>query len=124
MADSVPRAEFARFKAVIDIDGNGNAWTGLFASLLGGSCVIKIESEQGLSQWYYDRLLPWVHYVPVRSDFSDLEDAVEWILGNDARAREIGEAGREFASALDFEVELTNTVDRLIAWAEKRNAAN
>jgi hypothetical protein len=119
LTEPVPRKAFARFKAVIDIGGNSDSWThGLFLSLLGGSCVVRIESERGFSQWYHDRLLPWVHYVPVRSDLSDLEAAVDWIFANDAGAREIGEAGCAFAKALDFQTELTATVARLIAWKE------
>lgn len=116
LREAVPREAFAQFKAVIDIDGNSNAWTGLFLSLLGGSCVVKIASEHGFSQWYYDRLLPWVHYVPVQSDLSDLEAAIDWIFTNDRQAREIGEAGRAFANGLDFHAELSTAGDRLIAW--------
>ena len=89
-ADFVPKEKFAQYKYVFDIDGNSNSWPGLFTSLLTTACVIKIESEHGFRQWYYDRLIPWTHYVPVRSDFSDLESKVQWVLDNDDRAREIG----------------------------------
>ena len=36
---------------------NSNSWAGLFTSLLTAACVLKIESEHGFRQWYYDRLV-------------------------------------------------------------------
>lgn len=112
----VEKTVFAGFKAVVDIDGNANAWSGLFTSLLTGSCVIKVESEHGLRQWYYDRLVPWVHYVPVRSDLSNFGTVVEGLLHDDATARRIGGAGRRFAEGLDFEIALSDAANRLLTW--------
>jgi hypothetical protein len=85
--------------------------------LLTGACVIKIDSEYGFDQWYYPRIRPWVHYVPVRADFSDLEEQVRRVLTDDDLARTIGEAGRDFACSMDFFAELRSSVDRLIPWA-------
>jgi hypothetical protein len=115
-ADFVPKEKFAQYKYVFDIDGNSNSWPGLFTSLLTAACVIKIESEYGFRQWYYDRLIPWTHYVPVRSDLSDLESKLQWVLGNDERAREIGEAGFALAQSLDYSAELGAAVGRLVTW--------
>lgn len=58
----------------LDVDGNTNAWANLFQRLLLGCCVIKVASPFGYRQWYYDDLVPWVHYVPVRADMADLVD--------------------------------------------------
>ena len=114
-ADFVPKTVFSQFKYVFDIDGNSNSWSGLFTSLLTAACVLKIESEHGFRQWYYDRLVPWTHYVPVRSDLSDLESKVRWVLDNDDRAREIGEAGFALAQSIDYNTELDAAVGRLVA---------
>lgn len=116
----VEKAIAARCKAVIDIDGNSNAWSGLYCSLLAGACVIKVASEHGFRQWYYDRLEPWVHYVPVRSDFSDLEEHVRLVMTDDELARTVGQAGQTLARSLDFAAELSASVDRVLAWAERR----
>jgi hypothetical protein len=45
-----PREQFAKQKFVVDIDGNSNAWSGLFLALHGGSCVLKVESPEGYRQ--------------------------------------------------------------------------
>jgi hypothetical protein len=113
----VEKAVCAQVKAVFDIDGNGNAWSGLYCSFLTGACVIKIASEHGFRQWYYERLKPWVHYVPVRADFSDLEENVRLVMTDDELARTIGQAGRDFVNSMDFAGELSAAVDRLISWA-------
>jgi hypothetical protein len=113
----VQHTDFVRFKAAIDIDGNSNTWArGLFCSLLTGACVLKVDSEHGFRQWYYDRLEPWVHYLPVKSDLSDLEAQVQRVLDDDALARSIGRAGREFALSMDFATEMSAAVERVLAW--------
>jgi len=117
MRPPTEKAAFAQFKAVIDMDGNSNAWSGLFTSLLTGACVIKIESEHGFRQWYYDRLKPWVHYVPVKADLSDFEEKVGFVLADDDAARAIGEAGFRFARSIDIGAEMSSATHRLISWA-------
>ena len=68
MRPRVPMTEFQKFRYQIDIDGHTNAWSGLFQKLLTGSPVLKVTSPDGWRQWYYDRLVPWENYVPVRAD--------------------------------------------------------
>ena len=50
--------------------------------------------------------MPWVNHVPVRADLADLDDAVAFVLEDDDRAREIGEAGRQLALSLTLSSEL------------------
>ena len=121
IADFVPKEQFAQYKYVFDIDGYSNSWAGLFTSLLTAACVLKIGSEHGFRQWYYDRLVPWTHYVPVSSDLSDLEDKVRWVLDNDDCAREIGNAGFLFAQSINYEAELDAAIGRLIEWCYHGN---
>ena len=120
----VAHPEYVRFKATIDIDGNSNTWArGLYCSLLTGACVLKVDSEHGFRQWYYDRLEPWVDYVPVKSDLSDLEDQVVRVLSDDDLARSVGSAGRELALTLDFETEMSAAVERMRAWISHPHGA-
>lgn len=107
----VPWWDWAQCKYQIDIDGNTNAWSGLFYRLLSGSAVLKVTSHQGFMQWYYDRLLPWINYVPVASDFSDLVDKVQWLRKHDGCAERIGQAGRELALSLSYEREMRRAVN-------------
>jgi hypothetical protein len=102
----VPAKDFQKYRYQIDIDGNTNSWSGLLTKLLTGSPVLKVQSPMGWRQWYYDRLKPWVNYIPVAEDMSDLIEKVEWLLNNDDAAREIGEAGRQLGLSLTRESEL------------------
>jgi hypothetical protein len=88
----------------------------MFCGLLSGACVLLVDSWYGHRQWYYDRLLAWHHYVPVRADLRDLDRVVTWVLTNDDDARAIGEAGRAFAEALTFEAAVEESVGRLGDW--------
>ncbi|KAJ7184843.1 hypothetical protein C8R46DRAFT_1300343, partial [Mycena filopes] len=51
-----------------------------------------------ISEFFDDWLLPYVHYIPVLPDLSDLEAKVEWAIENDAEARQIQANGLEFAT--------------------------
>ena len=94
------------YKYLIDIDGNSNAWSALFQKLLSGSVVLKVASPQNFRQWYYDELIPWVNFVPIESDMSDLVDKVHWLLEHDEDAKKIGENGAKLADKLSYELEL------------------
>jgi len=118
-----PFEEFARYKYQIDIDGNTNAWAGLFQKLLTGSPVLKVASPGGYRQWYYDRLVPWRNYVPVAPDMSDLVEKVEWLRADDQRARAIGEAGRALAESLTYDAELDAACEKIGARARLSQGA-
>ena len=106
MATQMPAAQFNRYKYQIDIDGNTNSWPGLFYKFLTGSPVLKVASPFGFRQWYYDQLKPWVNFLPVASDMSDLVEKIDWLRAHDNAARRIGERGRALAESLDFEGEV------------------
>jgi tetratricopeptide (TPR) repeat protein len=111
----VPRTEYLRYKYQIDIDGNTNAWAGLYERLLTGSPVLKVASPFDYRQWFYDRLIPWWTFVPVQSDMSDLLDKMRWLQRNDDIARQIGERGKALALSLDFEGEQLRAAPTLSA---------
>jgi len=105
LKSAVPHTEFNKYRYQIDIDGNTNSWSALFIKLLTGSPVLKVTSEVGFRQWYYDLLRPWVNFVPAAPDMSDLIEKVEWLRDHDDRARRIGERGLELAESLSYESE-------------------
>ena len=53
--------------------------------LAGGSLVFKQDSEY--YEHFYYQLKPWVHYVPLRQDLSDVEEKVLWAVGNDDKVK-------------------------------------
>lgn len=89
------------YKYLIDIDGEVNAWSGFFWKLYSRSVVFKVESHY--EQWYYKDLSPWVHYIPVMADLSDILERYEWALDNDEACRCIAENGKDFATRLTYD---------------------
>lgn len=47
-------------------------------------------------------LVPWVHYVPLNENLSDVEEKVKWVLKNQDRAQAIARAGTLWISDLVF----------------------
>lgn len=71
--------KWSNFAGLLDVDGNVNAW-GLFWRLASRSVVFKVESEY--TNFYIEHLVPWVHYVPIKADLSDLAETTALIASN------------------------------------------
>src|SRR5262249_30353973 len=111
-------------KHALDIDGFSNAWSNLFTRLLFGCCVLKVESRYGFRQWYYDRLKPWQHYIPVAADLSDLAERVDWARAHDRACQEIAEAGRRLALTMTMSAVTAEAVGIIEAnWRHERSDA-
>ncbi len=65
----VPMIEQANYKYLIDARGNG--WSGRLQTLLKLGRVIFV-ADRPYREWYFNRLIPMKHYVPVEEDMSDL----------------------------------------------------
>ena len=107
-----PMRDHAQYRYQIDIDGVANAWATL-ERFLCGSCVLKVQSL--FEMWYYPSIHPWVHYVPVQADLSDLEERLHWCFEHSEEARAIAEAGRAFALSLTYEAAVDHSVRALSA---------
>jgi hypothetical protein len=110
MRNFVPLSSCNQYKYQIDIDGNTNAWSALFNKLLSGSVVLKVASPHHFRQWYYDELVPWVNYVPIKSDMSDLIEKIRWLIEHDDKAKEIGVNGQKLALRLTYDEELNKAL--------------
>lgn len=114
LGSTVPQASWCRRRFAIDIDGNSNAFSNLFIRLLYGCCVIKVASPLGFRQWYYHRLKPWQHYVPVAADLSDLEETIAWCQDHPRDCRQIAAAGQQLALAMTVDSERQSIVDEIM----------
>ncbi|KAJ3126877.1 capsule-associated protein CAP1 [Physocladia obscura] len=81
-----------QFKYLLVVDGN--SWSGRIQSYLASNSLVIWNGL--FTDWYLNALVPWVHYVPVALDFSDLEDRLEWLKDHDDQARTIAENARRF----------------------------
>ena len=77
------------------MEGNDLA-TGLRWSLLSRS-VVMMPPPQRTSWAMEEWLEPWVHYIPINGNMTNVEDQVRWIEANDKEARRIAERGALFA---------------------------
>ena len=101
-------------KYLINIDGITASFPGFYWKLASNSVVIKQESPY--VQWYFNALKPYVHYVPVKNDMSNLSEVVTWLQNNDDKAHQIAQNASEFAK------NNLSTEDCVIYWAAALNA--
>lgn len=82
------------YKFQIHIDGFVSAWR-LVTLLFMKSLIFRVSSEW--YEYYYKDLKPWVHYIPIKRDLSDLVDKINWCIINDNISKKIAENGYKFA---------------------------
>ncbi|WVW82295.1 hypothetical protein I302_104301 [Kwoniella bestiolae CBS 10118] len=84
-----------QYKYLLDIDGNG--WSARFKRLMStNSAVLKSTI---FPEWYTDRIQPWVHYIPIKADLTDLYDVLSFFRGHDELAKEIAVEGKRWSKA-------------------------
>lgn len=90
-----------KYKYVLDIGGNG--YSGRLSYLLFSNRPLLFV-ERDHVQYFVKDLEPYVHYVPVKRDLSDLIDQIKWIKNNEAKCKEIARNAQDFAKE-NFEYE-------------------
>lgn len=88
-------SEMMRFRYQLMVDGHHGAWEAHVWKLLSGSTCLWVESTA--VNWYDRFFEPWVHYVPVRADGSDLLERYGEVLDDEKRARRMASACRRRA---------------------------
>lgn len=90
---TVPQDQVAyRYLVAMDSD---TAPCSLSWQLFSGSAILKEESS--MIEWYYNGLKPFVHYLPFRSDCSDLEEKILWLKNYDAEAQQLAQNAQALA---------------------------
>ena len=116
----------------MDIDGH--SWSGRFGSLLCFNSVVLKVDPQYVDYFYakrepsygplYDKVLsrnqnhqyqhqplrPWKHYIPIRDDFSNLEEMTEFVLDtkNDDAVQQIIQSANDWCR--------TNMIEEVVAY--------
>jgi len=79
------------YKGIIMIEGNDIS-TGFKWALHSNSVVLTQKPTK--SSWMMEELLePWVHYIPLNEDLTDIEEKAQWIVDNDEAAQKIAHQG-------------------------------
>ena len=90
-------AEQSKYKYIIHIDGNVNAYR-LLTTMTTGSLVLRVTSQY--TSWADHLLQHMVHYVPVKQDLSDLNEVIQWCNANDDKCQQIAANGMELARSI------------------------
>ena len=64
------------YKYILNIDGNASTWDATAWKLNSGSVIFKVDAPW--VQWFYSEYLPYVHYIPIKDDMSDLQEKYQW----------------------------------------------
>jgi hypothetical protein len=83
-----------RWGALVDLEGAG--YSGRLKLLLHSGRPVLIQ-DRPWREWYWEGLVAWENYVPVKRDLSDLVPRARWVQDNWQEAARIGRAGQELA---------------------------
>ena len=88
--------QLLRHKFLLSIEGNDVA-TNLKWILYSRS--VPFCPPFTIQSWILeDQLIPYTHYIPIRADFEDLEEKIEWAKNNPRQCEDIAEQGRKYIS--------------------------
>jgi hypothetical protein len=96
------KKEICQYKYILNLDGYDSS-----------SAIIDILKSNSLMigpvpKWHIIvnfKLEPWVHYIPLKDDTSDLEEKIEWCNSNQETCEEIVQTAGEYISQFDEESE-------------------
>ncbi|XP_062897093.1 protein O-glucosyltransferase 1 isoform X1 [Mobula hypostoma] len=92
-AKEIPLVEHCKYKYLFNFRGVAASFR--FKHLfLCGSLVFHVGNEW--LEFFYPQLKPWVHYIPVSQDLSDVRELLQFAKENDQIARDIAERGCRF----------------------------
>lgn len=98
LVERLSPVEQSQFKYILNIDGHVSAFR-LSLELGMGSVVLLQEHTVGQTNyrmWFARSLQPFVHYVPVRRDLSDLIEKIEWCIAHDEECKQIAQNALTF----------------------------
>jgi hypothetical protein len=94
VTDSMSHTDyFHNHQVAVVLAGIGAAFR-LATHLMARTAVILQEIE--VQEWYTKYLQPYVHYIPLRGDISDIESVLVWVRDHPKEVQGIAENGRLF----------------------------
>ena len=93
---SMTPEEMMKYQILLIIDGNVIASSHMW-SFASGAVPLLISNARC---WFSDFLVPYVNYIPVAYDLSDLQEKIHWVLENPMEGEEIAKRAMGLASLL------------------------
>ena len=87
-ADKLTRNEMFKYKYLINVDGHVRAYR-LSYELMSNSIVLLVESSNDYYLFYEHLLKPYVHYIPVKKDLSNIIEQIKYCDNNQDKCIEI-----------------------------------
>ena len=84
-----------QFKSRFVFDTDGNSFSGRYYTLLQSRSVVLKQTV--LREWHDERLIPWVHFVPVSLSMDELPEIMRYMTSHEdgrRRAKEIADQSR------------------------------
>uniref|UniRef100_A0A3B4ANY1 Glycosyl transferase CAP10 domain-containing protein n=1 Tax=Periophthalmus magnuspinnatus TaxID=409849 RepID=A0A3B4ANY1_9GOBI len=92
-AKEIPLVDHCKYKYLFNFRGVAASFR--FKHLfLCGSLVFHVGDEW--QEFFYPQLKPWVHYIPVKQDLSDVKELLQFAKENDDIAQDIASRGKQF----------------------------
>lgn len=96
IGDYVSMMDHAKYKYLMDIDGNCAATPRHPIFMFSNSVILKNTTNSIL--WFYRPLKPYIHFIPVAEDLSDLLIKLDWAKSHQEECQQIASNARAFAN--------------------------
>ena len=90
----VKEEDHLKYKYLIAIDGNTSPWVRVPWIMYSNSVLVKQESNN--IQWFYTALKPYIHYIPVKENLSDIFAKINWMKFHDEELKQISKNSQTF----------------------------
>jgi hypothetical protein len=84
-----------RFKYILALDGNTAPSSRMVNAMFSGSAIMRQESPH--AEFWYTKLVPYIHYIPVSYDGSDLLHKVRWARSHDSNVQSMAMVAKSVA---------------------------
>lgn len=105
------------YSILLDIEGGG--YSARLKYLLFSKRPLLVVYRP-YKEFFYEKLTPWIHYIPVKRDLSDLLDKVKWIFDNRIEALIIADNALCFATKTFTEDNIYNHIKNLIEHVQNK----
>jgi hypothetical protein len=87
-AEFMTREEQYKYKYIISVDGHARPFRVPF-ELGTNSLVLLVDSLNNYTCWWSHLIEPYIHYIPIKADLSDLAEKITWCKTHDEECEKI-----------------------------------